>query len=259
MRGASSVTRATDVTGAHPWLVATVDSVRRETPSASTLVLDVDGWPGHQAGQHVDVKLTAEDGYSAQRSYSLASAPDGSSRVEIAVQNVSDGEVSPYLVGNVEVGDRFEIRGPIGRWFVWRPSRPDETPSPPILLIGGGSGIVPLRAMVRAQASASGGRVPFRVLYSVREPAEVYFEQEWAHPPPGVDVTTLFTRRAPAGSTRPLGRITVDDLDAHGWPAEFEPRCYICGPTSFVDTVADMLVARGHSAANIRTERFGPS
>ena len=261
-RGASSATRATDVAvtaGAKPWLVATVAAVRRETPTASTLVLDVDGWPGHLAGQHVDVKLTAEDGYSAQRSYSLASAPDGTSRVEISVQNVADGEVSPYLVESVEVGDRIEIRGPVGRWFVWRPSQPSETPSPPILLVGGGSGIVPLRAMVRAQASATGGRVPFRVLYSVREPAEVYFADEWAHPPAGVDVTMIHTRRAPAGSTRPLGRITLEDIDAHGWPAEFEPRCYICGPTNFVDTVADMLVARGHSPANIRTERFGPS
>ncbi|MBY6677578.1 MULTISPECIES: ferredoxin reductase [unclassified Rhodococcus (in: high G+C Gram-positive bacteria)] len=254
-------TGSTAGVGARPWLVSTVLEVRRETPTASTLVLDVDGWPGHLAGQHVDVKLTAEDGYSAQRSYSLASAPDGTSRIEIAVQNVSDGEVSPYLVGAVEVGDRFEIRGPVGRWFVWRPSAPTETPSPPVLLVGGGSGIVPLRAMVRAQAAAgsSGGRVPFRVLYSVREPAEVYFADEWAHPPAGVDVTTLYTRRAPTGSRRPLGRITIEDLDAHGWPAEFEPRCYICGPTSFVDTVADMLVERGHAPANIRTERFGPS
>ena len=161
-RGASSATRATDVAvtaGAKPWLVATVAAVRRETPTASPLVLDVDGWPGHLAGQHVDVKLTAEDGYSAQRSYSLASAPDGTSRVEISVQNVADGEVSPYLVESVEVGDRIEIRGPVGRWFVWRPSQPSETPSPPVLLVGGGSGIVPLRAMVRAQASATGGRV----------------------------------------------------------------------------------------------------
>lgn len=188
----------------------------------------------------------------------MASAPDGTSRVEISVQNVADGEVSPYLVESVEVGDRIEIRGPVGRWFVWRLSQPSETLSPGS--VGGWRfRHRPLRAMVRAQASATGGRVPFRVLYSVREPAEVYFADEWAHPPAGVDVTMIHTRRAPAGSTRPLGRITLEDIDAHGWPAEFEPRCYICGPTNFVDTVADMLVARGHSPANIRTERFGPS
>lgn len=248
-----------EVSRAKPWLVATVRAVRRETPTASTLVLAVDEWPGHHAGQHIDVKLTAEDGYSAQRSYSIASAPRPSepgADIEVTVQNVADGEVSPYLTGHLEVGDQFEIRGPIGRWFVWRPPLPEETPSPPILLVGGGSGIVPLRAMVGASA---GSRVPFRVLYSVREPAEIYYEDEWSAPPAGVDVTTLFTRRSPAGSSRPMGRITLADLDAHGWPTEFEPRCYICGPTSFVDAVADMLVTRGHSASNIRTERFGPS
>ncbi|MGN7134404.1 ferredoxin reductase [Rhodococcoides corynebacterioides] len=246
---------AAALSGAKPWLIATVVERRPETPTAATLVLDVDGWTGHHAGQHLDVKLTAEDGYSAQRSYSIASAPDGTSRIELTVQTVGDGEVSPYLTAALEPGDRFEVRGPIGRWFVWRPATPTGPPSSPVLLVGGGSGIVPLRAMVRARTAP----VPFRVLYSVREPAEVYYADEWAHPHPGVDVTLIHTRRAPVASRRPVGRIQAADLDAHGWPAEFEPDCYVCGPTSFVDAVADMLVDRGHAPSRIRTERFGPS
>lgn len=252
-RGASSGTRAIDVTTAPAlrWSIATVVAVRPETPSASTVVVDVDGWPGHLPGQHVDVKLTAEDGYSAQRSYSIASAPDGTSRIELTVQRVPDGEVSPYLTTTLEPGDRFEIRGPIGRWFV---RRPGDDPRTPVLLVGGGSGIVPLRAMVRA---ATGSDV--RVLYSVREPAEVYYAQEWADPPAGVEPTTIFTRRAPVGAGRPLGRITGHDLRERGWSADRAPRCFVCGPTGFVDAVADLLVADGHAPSNIRTERFGPS
>lgn len=250
-----------------PWTVASVADVRRETPTAHTLVLDVDGWRGHRAGQHVDVRLTAEDGYTAQRSYSLASEPtparDGTTRLEITVQSVPDGEVSSYLIGHVTAGDRLEIRGPIGRWFVWPPPPTTDTAASPVLLVGGGSGIVPLRAMMRARGDSG---IPFRVVYSVREPDEIYYATDFEHPAAGIEVATLFTRRAPRGAERPgsavrrpLGRITVDDIDAFGWPASTSPHCYVCGPTGFVDTVADLLVDRGHSPSRIRTERFGPS
>ncbi|GGG17116.1 oxidoreductase [Rhodococcoides trifolii] len=235
-----------------PWMIANVVDKRVETPSAHTLVLDVDGWPGHLAGQHVDVRLTAEDGYSAQRSYSIASARNGG-RVELTVQTVPDGEVSPYLADVVEPGDQLELRGPIGGWFVWNP---DSTR--PVLLVGGGSGIVPLRAMLRARHDA-GSRALFRLVYSVREPMETYFADEFARPDPVVDVHFVHTRRAPVGSRRPVGRLGIADLNTHGWPPDFEPDCFVCGPTGFVETAANILVALGHEPRRIRTERFGPT
>jgi ferredoxin-NADP reductase len=233
-------------------MVADVVDKRVETPSAHTLVLDVDGWPGHTAGQHVDVRLTAEDGYSAQRSYSIASAPNGR-RIELTVQTVPDGEVSPYLADVLEVGDQLELRGPVGRWFVW-----DRTSTQPVLLVGGGSGIVPLRAIMRSRHD-TGSRALFRVVYSVREPMETYYADEFARPDSGVDVHLVHTRRAPVGSRRPVGRLDVADLSAHGWPPDFEPDCFVCGPTGFVETAANMLVALGHEPRRIRTERFGPT
>ncbi|WP_199442917.1 ferredoxin reductase [Umezawaea beigongshangensis] len=234
------------------WRVATVAGFRDETPAARTLELDVPGWPGHLAGQHVDVKLTAEDGYSTQRSYSAAAPADGE-RIELTVQRVRDGEVSPYLTEVAEVGDQVEVRGPIGGWFVWRP---EDTA--PVLLVGGGSGIVPLMAMIRARRAA-GSLVPFRLIVSVRTPEDLYYADELRVPDPGVDVTVLHTRSAPEGSRRPPGRIGVADVNTHGWPAVLEPTCFVCGPTGFVETAADVLVALGHDPRRVRTERFGPS
>jgi ferredoxin-NADP reductase len=229
------------------WRVAQLAGVKDETPTARTLVFDVPGWPGHLPGQHVDVQLTAEDGYSTQRSYSLA-APD---RVELTVQRVDGGEVSPYLIEVLEAGDKLELRGPVGGWFVWRPAG-----RAPVTLIAGGSGIVPLMAMIRARRLA-GSATPFKLIYSVRDPGERYYAAELRRPEPGVDVTYLYTRTAPEGWTRPPGRVTVADVNIGAWPAEFEPECFVCGPTGFVETVADILLALGHDARRIKTERFG--
>jgi len=240
------------LTGRLAWRVARLADVRTETATARTLVLDVPGWPGHLAGQHVDVRLRAPDGYAAQRSYSLAApAPADSARIELTVQRVADGEVSEYLTGPYAVGDAIELRGPVGGWFVWRPGDTD-----PVLLIAGGSGIVPLMAMVRARAAAA-SRVPFRLLYSVRSPDEVYYGDELRRrirDDAGLDVTFLYTRHGPQPH-----RIGVADVNTAGWPAEFAPACFVCGPTGFVETAADILVALGHDPRKVKTERFGPS
>jgi ferredoxin-NADP reductase len=229
------------------WTAATVVDARYETPTARTLVLDVPDWPGHQPGQHIDVRLTAEDGYTAQRSYSIASAPDGT-RVEITVQRIQDGEVSPYLVDVVAVGQQLELRGPVGGWFSW-----DPTSAGPVLLIAGGSGLVPLMAMVRTRQSV-GSTAPFRLVCSVRSPGEALYLDELATLPADVPVTMVFTREAPAGAPRPVGRMTLTDL---GRAAEATETVYVCGPTGFVESVASMLVTLGHDPGNIRTERFG--
>lgn len=234
------------------WQAAELVERRIESVAARTLVFDVPGWPGHLPGQHVDVRLTAEDGYSTQRSYSLASAADGD-RVELTVQRVEDGEVSPYLTDDLAVGDAVEIRGPVGGWFVWHPEQTE-----PVLLVGGGSGLVPLMAMLRGRAAA-GSRAPFRLLYSVRTPEDRFYAAELDRGAPGLDTTTLYTRSAPDGASRPVGRIQARDLAEWGWPADFEPTCYVCGPTGFVETAAGLLVALGHHPDRIRTERFGPS
>ncbi|GAA3224608.1 ferredoxin reductase [Actinocorallia longicatena] len=228
------------------WLPAELVGRRTETASAVTLDFDVPGWPGHLAGQHVDIRLTAEDGYSTQRSYSLAEP----GRVALTVQRVTGGEVSPYLADVLRIGDTIELRGPVGGYFVWRPSE-----TRPVLLVGGGSGVVPLAAMIRARTTG----VPFRLVYSVRSPEELLYASELRRPPGGVDVTTIYTRRAPEGSPRAPGRLTPADLAAHGWPADFEPDCFVCGPTGFVEAVTGMLIALGHDPSRIRTERFGPS
>ncbi|WP_173091747.1 ferredoxin reductase [Actinomadura verrucosospora] len=234
------------------WRVARLAEARDETPTARTLVLDVPDWPGHLAGQHVDVRLTAEDGYSAQRSYSLAAPADGG-RVELTVQNVPDGEVSPYLTGVFAAGDPVEVRGPVGGWFVWRPDDPA-----PVTLIAGGAGVAPLMAMVRARRAA-GARVPFRLVYSVRTPDERWYAGELRRPDPGVEVFPVYTRAVPDGWARPPGRLAKGDLAAWAWPPEFDPSCFVCGPTGFVEAAADLLVALGHDPRRIRTERFGPS
>ncbi len=234
------------------WRVATLAEIREETATARTLAFDVPGWPGHLAGQHVDVRLTAEDGYSTQRSYSLAAPADGE-RIELTVELVEDGEVSPYLIEVLEVGDQVELRGPIGGWFVWRPES-----LTPALLVAGGSGIVPLMAKVRARRRA-GSRTPFRLLYSLRDPDRRYYATELRLPEPGLDITYLYTRATPEEWPRKAGRIMLDDLAENGWPADFEPDCYVCGPTGFVEAAADLLIALGHAPDHVRTERFGPS
>ncbi|MDM4718832.1 ferredoxin reductase [Micromonospora sp. WMMA1363] len=237
------------------WRVARLTERRVETPSAQTLVLAVPGWPGHLAGQHVDVRLTAEDGYQAVRSYSLA-APAVDARIELTVQRVPDGEVSPYLIDTYAEGDPVEVRGPIGGWFVWRPEK-----TAPVLLVGGGSGVVPLMAMVRARRAA-GSRAPFRLVYSVRTPADVLYAEELrrrARDDLGLDVAYLYTREAPEGWRGEPHRIGLADVNTHGWPPALEPICYVCGPTGFVETAADLLVGLGHQTRRVRTERFGPT
>ncbi len=235
------------------WRVATVAEIQEETIAARTLVLDVPGWPGHRPGQHVDVKLTAEDGYSAQRSYSLASDP---STVEITVQRVPRGELSTWLCDMAMPGDQFEIRGPVGGYFVWQPSVTN-----PVLLVAGGAGIVPLMAMIRARAGAR-SRVPFRLVYSVRDPDNVIYASELVRrvrDDQGLDVTFLYTRETPPDWPRPAGRLDAVALTEAGWPPDLEPICYVCGPTGFVETAADLLVAAGHDPARVLTERFGPT
>lgn len=236
------------------WRVARLVEARNETPSARTIVLDVPGWPGHLPGQHVDVRLTAEDGYSTQRSYSIAAPADGN-RVELTVQRVPDGEVSPYLTEVFSVGDPVEIRGPVGGWFVWKATDPR-----PLLLVAGGSGVVPLMAMIRTRRTL-GSRVPFRLVYSIRSPDERYYAAELRslERVGGLDIAYVYTRRAPDGWPRRPGRIVPDDVAAHGWPPDFDPSCFVCGPTGFVEAVADMLTALGHDPNRIKTERFGPT
>lgn len=231
------------------WKTATVVEATRLTATGRSLILDVPGWGGNLAGQHADVRLTAPDGYQAVRSYSVASA-DAGDRLEIAVDRLPDGEVSPFLVDAIEVGDQVEVRGPLGGWFVWRP---EETE--PVLLIGGGSGIVPLMAMVRAH-EATGSTAPFRLIYSVRSPEDAFFADELTSAT-GVDVTWIYTRQAPDGWTRPAGRLTSADLQALESPGAQTPSVFVCGPTGFVEAVADTLVAIGHDPARIKTERFG--
>ena len=236
------------------WRQAHLVERRRETDSAATLVLQVTGWPGHLAGQHIDVRLTAPDGYQAARSYSLA-APTNGDRIEITMQRVADGEVSSYLVDDATNGDTVEVRGPVGGWFVWKP---DHTA--PVLLVAGGSGVVPLMAMIRSRDGVT--PPPFRLLYSVRTPEDRIYHQELrrrATQDSGLDIAFLYTRTAPGQEPRPVGRITTQDLTAYGWPTEVEPTCYVCGPTPFVETVADLLINLGHKPTRIRTERFGPT
>jgi ferredoxin-NADP reductase len=234
------------------WQVATVSAVRAETPSARTLLLDIPAWPGHLPGQHLDLRLTAEDGYVAQRSYSIASAGPGP--VEITVQRLDDGEVSPYLTDVVEAGDQIELRGPIGGWFVWRAAQPA-----PVLLVAGGSGIVPLMSMIRERGRLR-ARQPFRVVYSVRTPEDACYADELkrrVRDDPGLDVHFVYTRKTPEGWPAPPKRIDVAVLNTHGWPPDFAPDVFVCGPTSFVETAADILVALGHDPKKVRTERFG--
>ena len=243
------------VLGRLTWLVGTVAALRDETPTARTIALDVPGWRGHSAGQHVDVRLTAEDGYSAERSYSIASAPDGQ-RLELTIQRLDDGEVSPYLSDVLKVGDPLELRGPIGGWFVWDPDQ-----RAPVLLVAGGSGIVPLMSMIRARAQ-DGSTVPFRLVYSVRSPEQIIYGPELAERAAagdGFSLTYVYTRTAPPGADRPAGRITAGVLAEAGWSARQGPAVFVCGPTGYVEAVAGLLTGAGHDPGRIKTERFGPT
>ena len=235
------------------WRVARVVDSSPETESARTIGLAVPGWGGHLAGQHIDLKLTAEDGYSAQRSYSLSRPVDGE-LIEITVQEVADGEVSPYLTG-VSPGEQIELRGPIGGWFAWRPAEEAR-----ILLVAGGSGIVPLMAMLRQGISM--GSAEFRLVYSVRSPADVYYAKELGRLERDCDwlrVALIYTRVAASQTARPPGRIGVAELEVPGWTADDSLRVYVCGPTGFVESVTTKLIEQGHRPSAIRTERFGPS
>jgi ferredoxin-NADP reductase len=218
-----------------------------ETPRVRTLELEVSGWPGHRAGQHLDVRLTAEDGYTAQRSYSIASAPgDG---LALTVERLDDGEVSPYLVDEVREGDQIEVRGPVGGYFVW-----DGEEEDPVLLVAGGSGVVPLMAMARHRARI-GSEIPMRLVYSSRTWDDVIYRDELETL--GVDVVHTLTREQPADWTGYARRIDGELLAEVAWPAAERPRVYVCGSTRFVDAAADGLLALGYEASWIRTERFG--
>lgn len=240
------------------WQVARVVGVREETARARTLTLDVPDWPGHLAGQHVDVRLVAEDGYQAQRSYSIASPPEDAS-VALTVERISDGEVSPYLIDVLRPGDGLEVRGPIGGYFVWKASQPA-----PLLLVAGGSGIVPLMAILRHRARAagpSGERVPARLLYSARTSDDVIYQGELDElaKSTGVQVTFTFTRGAPPnwrGYARRIDRAMIGEI---AWATSEKPLAYVCGPTPLVESVASLLVDVGYEPSRVRTERFGPT
>ncbi|HEX3513029.1 MAG TPA: ferredoxin reductase [Trebonia sp.] len=277
------------VSGRLTWLVATVKETRDETATARTVTFDVPGWPGHTAGQHVTVKLTAEDGYSTQRDYSIASAPE-TGAVEITVQRLEDGEVSPYLTGTAEPGDQLELRGPIGGWFAWDPADPR-----PLLLLAGGSGVVPLMSIIRTHGKVN-SQVPVRLIYSARTPADVIYAaeiSERARVSP-LTATFLYTRAsraalAGAATTTPgpggaaehgaaehgaaehgaaehgaasgprvyAGRLNRGILAETAFLPESNPATFICGPTGFVEAASDLLVQAGYAPGTIKTERFG--
>jgi len=232
------------------WLAADVAATREETPRVRTLELDVPDWPGHRAGQHLDVRLTAEDGYQAERSYSIATAPgDG---VALTVERLDDGEVSPYLVDEARDGDRVEVRGPIGGYFVWDGDEPK-----PVLLVAGGSGVVPLAAMARHRARV-GSTAPMKLLHSSRTIEDVIYREELDALAGGeFEVVHTLTRSQPPGWTGYSRRIDPELLAEVAWPASESPRVYVCGSTRFVDAAADGLLQIGYDARWIRTERFG--
>jgi ferredoxin-NADP reductase len=225
-----------------------------ETAVARSIVLELDAWQGHRAGQHVDVRLTAEDGYQAERSYSIASSPEDGYLV-LTVERLADGEVSPYLVGELQPGDELELRGPIGGYFVW-----EEAFGGPLVLLGGGSGVVPLRAMLRHH-TAIDSTVPVRLLYSAKTVADVIYrdELERAGAADEVDIRFTLTRAWPEdwrGYRRRIDRAMLEEV---AWPPRDQPLVYACGPTAFVEVAASTLVGLGHNAGRIKTERFGPT
>ena len=238
------------------WQLGRVVERVDETPRVRTLVLDVADWLGHRPGQHVDVRLTAEDGYRAERSYSISSAPDVPSRVSVTIERIDDGEVSPYLVDELAVGDQLELRGPIGGYFVWGVEL-----GGPLLLVAGGSGICPLMAMLRHR-EARGSQVPARLLFSSRSFDDVIFRDELDRlvaAADGLQVIHTLTRSRPEGWTGHTRRIDREMLAEVAWRPDQHPICMVCGPTPLVEAVASALVDLGHPPERIRTERFGPT
>jgi ferredoxin-NADP reductase len=240
------------------WRIATVTGVRNETPHARTIALDIPGWPGHHAGQHVDIRLVAQDGYEAQRSYSIASAPEDAS-VELTVERIANAEVSPYLCDVLHSGDGLEVRGPIGGYFVWSVMQEG-----PLFLVAGGSGIVPLMSMLRHRSrstAAARTRAPVRMLYSARSLDDVIYQRELEGMANDSDVRVALTltRLAPPewnGYRRRIDRAMLDDI---AWPAAPNTRAFVCGPTPLVESVASLLVEMGYDPSRVRTERFGPT
>jgi ferredoxin-NADP reductase len=239
-----------------PWLIATVAELRSETATAKTIAFDVPEWRGHLAGQHIDLRLTAEDGYVAQRSFSLASPAGEGTTIETTVQRVEEGEVSPFLVDELRVGDELELRGPIGGYFAWSPPGPR-----PLMLIAGGSGVVPLMSMLRTRRNARDGG-PALLLYSSRSFDQILYRtelDELAAAPGAPTIVHTLTRGTPPGWIGEQGRIDRAMLARRGIAASENPDIFVCGPTPFVESVADHLLSLGHAEAGIRTERFGPT
>jgi len=239
----------TALRGRLTWQTAAVTSVTGETASVVTIQLDPPAWPGHRAGQHLDVRLTAEDGYTAEREYSIASAPG--EPPAITVERLEGGEVSPYLTGELRAGDELELRGPVGGYFVWEPGD-----GGPLMLLAGGSGIVPLRSILRHR-HRTGSDVPARLLYSSRTLPDAIYRDELGQRHDGVQVSYTLTRGQPPGWTGHTGRINQALLAEVAWPAKARPLAYICGPTSFVESAAASLVGLGYPPERVKTERFG--
>ena len=238
-----------EVRGRLSWQVASVEDVRDETARVRTIIFDVPYWPGHRAGQHLDVRLTADDGYRAEREYSIASAPG--EPVAITVERLDDGEVSPYLTEELRAGDEIELRGPVGGYFVWDPKE-----GGPLLLVAGGSGIVPLRAMLRHR-ERSGSDIPVRLLYSSRSLDDVIYRAELDVQRDGVEVVHTLTRAQPRGWTGYSRRVDAELLSEVAWSEAEDPLAFACGPTRFVELVAGALVQLGYAPERVKTERFG--
>ena len=237
------------------WRIGEVEETSPQTPRTKSLFLEVPEWEGHRAGQHVDVRLTAEDGYQAQRSYSIASAPENG-RVELLVERLDDGEVSPYLTDELRIGDGLELRGPIGGWFAW-----EAREGGPLLLVAGGSGIAPLIAMIRHH-KAAGSDVPVRLLFSSRSYEDVIFREELeslAAENNTLEITHTLTRSTPPGWTGYDRRIDEEMLGEVAFSPEDRPLAFVCGPTPLVEAVATALVGLGHDPTRVKTERFGPT
>ncbi len=239
----------TAVRGRLTWQVATVTEVTTETASVRTIELAVQDWPGHRPGQHLDVRLTAEDGYTAEREYSISSAPG--EPITITVERLDDGEVSPYLTQELRAGDELELRGPVGGYFVWDPGD-----ASPLLLVAGGSGVAPLRSILRHRERIA-STVPTRLLYSARSLPDLIYRDELDKYADDVRVIYTLTRSQPPGWTGYSGRLNAALLAEVVWPVRQGPIAFVCGPTSFVETVADTLVALGYPPARVKTERFG--
>ncbi len=236
------------------WRPATLVDARMETPWSRSLFFDVPGIPPSLAGQSIDIRLTSDDGYTARRSYSLAS-PAGATPVQVTVDRLDDGEVSPYLVDQLQVGHMVEVSGPGGRWFTWDPAQPD-----PVLLVAGGSGVVPFMSMIRTRET-TGGMAPMQLLYSVRTPLGVFYRDELDDLATrgSIDLQYVFTREVPEDWPHQAGRVTPEILQAFAMPTDHDPLVYVCGPTGFVESVATSLVRLGHDPLRIKTERFGPT